>query len=344
MKMNHYTLQEIRSQPEAWAEAVQVVTLQTRSLKKLWQSGEINQVMFTGCGSTYYLSIAGANLFQQFTGVPAQAVPAGELVFNPNSTYPCVNAHLLVAISRSGTTTETIQVLKEFRELRRGRVVVITNYPDSPLASLGDIVLGLPAGQEQSVAQTRAFTSMYVAVLAMTMLLSGQEDYLSAMDGLPGIGERLLADYDDLARSVGRNLDLDRFYFLGSGSRYGLACEANLKMKEMTLTHTEPFHFLEFRHGPMSMVTDTTQIVGLLSDSNRSHEVAVLEEMRNLGAHLLTLGESGTNVSFDSGLQEEIRNVLYLPVLQLMAYYRAIAKGLDPDQPKNLTSVVELDL
>ena len=70
----------------------------------------------------------------------------------------------------------------------------------------------------------------------------------------------------------------------------------------------------------------------------------MLEEMRNLGAGLLTLGESGTNVSFDSGLQEEIRNVLYLPVLQLMAYYRAVAKGLDPDQPKNLTSVVELDL
>ena len=84
------------------------------------------------------------------------------------------------------------------------------------------------------------------------------------------------------AHDLGANLALDRFYFLGSGIRYGLACEANLKMKEMTLTHSEAFHFLEFRHGPMSMVNSETAVIGLLSDANRVHEMAVLE--RNEGA------------------------------------------------------------
>ena len=115
-------------------------------------------------------------------------------------------------------------------------------------------------------------------------------------------------------------------------------------MKEMTLTHSEPFHFMEFRHGPMSMVTDTTAILGLRSAVNASHEQTVLDDMQKLGGNIFSLAESDADVNFSSGLPEEIRNVLYLPPLQLMAFYRSVAKGLNPDNPQNLTAVVELDL
>jgi glucosamine--fructose-6-phosphate aminotransferase (isomerizing) len=164
------------------------------------------------------------------------------------------------------------------------------------------------------------------------------------MQKLPPLGEKLIREYDGFARSFGENLDLDRFYFLGSGPRYGLACETNLKMKEMTLTHSEPFHFFEFRHGPMSMVTNTTVVIGMRSSVNSDHEQTVLEEMRNLGSQILSLGESDADVAFESFLPEEVRNVLYLPVMQLMAFYRARAKGLDPDNPRNLSAVVHLDI
>ncbi len=150
--------------------------------------------------------------------------------------------------------------------------------------------------------------------------------------------------YHDSAREIGENLEIDRFYFLGSGVRYGLACEASLKMKEMTLSHSEPFHFLEFRHGPMAMVTPSSQVVGLLSETRRTHEKAVLDEMHALGARILSLGESETMINFDSRLPEEIRNVLYLPVLQLIACSRSVARGLNPDQPTHLNAVVSLDL
>jgi len=123
-----------------------------------------------------------------------------------------------------------------------------------------------------------------------------------------------------------------------------LACEANLKMKEMTLTHSEPFHVLEFRHGPMSMVGKTAVVIGLLSEQNYEQEQAVVNEMEELGAHGFTLSESRGDVIFQSGIPEESRGVLYLPVLQLMAFYRSLAKGLNPDSPKNLTAVVTLDL
>jgi glucosamine--fructose-6-phosphate aminotransferase (isomerizing) len=115
-------------------------------------------------------------------------------------------------------------------------------------------------------------------------------------------------------------------------------------MKGMTLTHSEPFHFLEFRHGPMSMVNEKAVVAGLLSEKNFSHEQTVLSEMQALGGQTVTLAESNADISFESGIPESVRGVLYLPILQLMAFYRSLAKGLDPDRPKNLTAVVQLNM
>ncbi len=339
------TYQEIVSQPVAWAAALSAVTQQASSLTDTCHSAEFDQVLFTGCGSTYYLATAAAALFQTLSGQASRAVPGGELLLYPETTLSSATERptLLVAISRSGTTTETVSAVGQFKAQQRGPVIVITNYGDSPLALLGDVVVAIPEGQEESVAQTRSFASMYVAVSAVACHLTQHTDALSAMAALPAVGQRLIATYEPLAKQWGQSLDLDRFYFLGSGPRYGLACEVNLKMKEMTLTHSEPFHFLEFRHGPMSMVTDSAAIIGLLSDTQREHEAAVLTEMAQLGGRVLTLGETNADIAFDSGLPESIRNVLYLPILQLIAYYRAIAKQLDPDHPTHLTAVVELD-
>jgi glucosamine--fructose-6-phosphate aminotransferase (isomerizing) len=112
--------------------------------------------------------------------------------------------------------------------------------------------------------------------------MAGRNDLFEAMKKLPEIGNSVMSNYESLAKDTGENLEFDRFYFLGSGIRYGLACEVNLKMKEMTLTHSEPFHFLEFRHGPMSMVNQQALVVGMLSDVNRAHEARVLSEMKEL--------------------------------------------------------------
>lgn len=346
MIQNTATYKEITTQTEAWAEAVTVVSDQANALKQLWAQKQYTTVIFTGCGSTYYLSLAAAALLQSLSGTPAKAVPGGELFLYPQSAYAPAGKDktLLIAVSRSGTTTETITATQKFIEAERGDALVITNYPDSPLAHLGHMTISLPAGQEESVAQTRSFASMYVAATALAAVLANRDDLLAAMAGLPACGQKLMDQFEPLAQSVGENLELDRFYFLGSGPRYGLACEANLKMKEMTLTHSEPFHFFEFRHGPMSMVNHKAAVIGLLSDERHSYEMAVLKEMKALGGHVISVGEAGTDVTFNSGLPEAIRNVLYLPALQLMACYRSLAKGLNPDRPANLTAVVELDL
>jgi glucosamine--fructose-6-phosphate aminotransferase (isomerizing) len=336
------TYREIKSQTEAWAQALDL----TRAVP-LPDAAPYQQVIFTGCGSTYYLSLAAAVLYQELTGRTARAVPASELLLNPqtvvsriaNPTYKT----LLVAISRSGTTTETVKAVEKFKQDKHGDVVVVSNY-DEALSRLADINIVINKGQEESIAQTRSFASMLVAVGVFCTRMAGRDDLLDAMGKLPEAGNRIIGKYEAYAKELGENLDFDRFYFLGSGSRYGLACEVNLKMKEMTLTHSEPFHFLEFRHGPMSMVNEHAVVVGMLSDANRVHETRVLAEMKMLGATVAGIGEKDADVEFSSGIPENVRGVLYLPVLQLMAFHRSVAKGLNPDRPNNLTAVVRLNL
>ncbi len=331
------TYKEIKSQTEAWAQAAALA-----SAANLPNADAYEQVLFTGCGSTYYLSLAAAALYQELTGCPARAVPAGELVLNPKTVLTNQKT-LLVAVSRSGTTSETLKAVKVFKAGKRGDVVAISNY-DEALARLSDESIVIDQGQEESVAQTRAFASMYVAASMLCARMAGRGDLIGAMGGLPEVGNGVIGHYETLAKEIGENLDFDRFYFLGSGTRYGLACEVNLKMKEMTLTHSESFHFLEFRHGPMSMVNQNAVIVGLLSDENRPHEAKVLSEMKTLGGTLIGFGEQDADVQLKSGIPEGVRGVLYLPVLQLMAFYRSVAKGLNPDRPNHLSAVVQLDL
>jgi len=306
------------------------------------KSGDYNQVIFTGCGSTFYLSLSAAAMYQELTRRSARAVPGGELLLN-SQTVLTDQITLLVAISRSGTTTETVKAVEKFKREKRGNVVVISNY-DEVLSRLADVNIVIDKGQEESVAQTRSFASMYVAATAMCARMAGREDLVEAMGKLPEVGNWVLGNYESYAKEIGENLSFDRFYFLGSGIRYGLACEVNLKMKEMTLTHSEPFHFMEFRHGPMSMVNENAVVIGMVSESNLSHEKAVLNEMRALGGKTVALAESDAEVSFISQIPEQVRGVLYLPALQLMAFYRSLAKGLNPDSPKNLTAVVKLNI
>jgi glucosamine--fructose-6-phosphate aminotransferase (isomerizing) len=337
------TYQEIKSQTKAWVQAIEHTREQADAIRQLWREGGFSEVLFTGCGSTYYLSLAAATLFRKIVDFSGWGLPGGELLLYPDSAYATDRNILLVAISRSGTTTETVTAVKQFKEAQRGQVITITNYEDSPLANLGDLVIAIPEGKEESVAQTRSFASMFVAVTALAAVIAGRDDLLHEIARLPDCGEKLMRLYEPLAREIGEDLTVDRFYFLGGGVRYGLACEANLKMKEMTLTHSEPFHFLEFRHGPMSMISDSTLVIGMLSEANHAHEKKVLDEMAQLGSRTLSLGEADAEISFACGLSEAIRNVLHLPVLQLMAYYRSLKKGFNPDRPNNLTAVVELD-
>jgi glucosamine--fructose-6-phosphate aminotransferase (isomerizing) len=335
------------TQPDAWAQAIEVGQSTTSALHALWERISPSEVIFTGCGSTYYLSIIAAALART-KGISAKAVPASELWLLTKSTVLNPEKTLLVTVSRSGTTTETLRAVDAFRSAGGRAVVAATNYPQETLARAADLTLAAPLGQEKSIAQTRSFASMVVLCQAIVNAARPDPDFAARLAPLPGLGRKLIASYGELAQRLGNDATVQRFFFLGNGALYGLACEAMLKMKEMSLSYSEAYHMLEFRHGPKSMVDTASLVVGLLGEEAQERELAVLADMRAIGGRTLTLGESpaaqlpGDIVRLASGLSVADRLVLYLPVLQLLAFYRSIAKGLDPDAPNNLTAVVTL--
>lgn len=346
-----HTYSEIMSQPEVWPEAVTAFKRQAETLRRLWQENRFDQIILTGCGSTHYLAVAGAALMQSLTRVPTRAHPASEVALFPDTVLIPDSRTLLITVSRSGATTETIEAVRVFHERTGGLVVTVTCDDSSTLAQQSNLVLAINAAQEKSLAQTRSFSSMMIVVQAMAALFAGWNDF-SQLAGLAPLAQRLLSEYHDLARQLGENPAIDRFFFLGSGPLNGIASEAMLKMKEMSLSYSEAYHTLEFRHGPMSMVNEQTLVAGLISDDIVQQEAAVLRQMRQRGARILATAEAdyrpdlpdGSHVvPLASGLPLWARPVLYLPVLQLLAYYRAMAQGRNPDKPANLTAVISLD-
>lgn len=338
----HHTWREIQSQPQAWAAALELLRAHADDLRALAQAGRYDSVVFTGCGSPYYLALAAAATFQELTGRPARGLPASEIWLNPRAALPDGGRSLLVTLSRSGETTETLRAVAAFRAAGRGDVLTLSCYPGRPLTTLGDLNLIFPSGQEQSMAQTRAFSVLYLATVALAALWAGHDDLLDELDRLPEVCRQLLANTAALTHDLGNDAAIDRFYFLGSGPRYGLACELSLKMKEMSISHSEPFHFMEFRHGPRAMAGPGALLVGLVSAANQAHELAVLEDIRGQGARVLAIGERATDVAFSAGLSAAASDLLYLPVGQLLGFERALHNGCNPDLPENLSAVVVL--
>jgi glutamine---fructose-6-phosphate transaminase (isomerizing) len=337
-----YTREEIFSQPETWKATLDMIARQASDLEAFYRQGKYDQILFTGCGSPYYAALAAAPLAYQLTGRSARALPGSEVFHYPELSLVPGQRVLMVALSRSGETTELLRACEAFKTKQAGNVLTISCYPDRPLAKQGSINLLLPEAQETSLAQTRALSSLYLTTVALTCLWAGRRDLFDALQKLPNACTSLLDHYGEQAQRLGENPRFSRFYFLGSGPRYGLACELSLKMKETSLSHSEPFHVLEYRHGPKAMVNDETLILSMLSSGQDQLELAVVEEMRTMGAEVVVSGESGLDVNFDSGLPESIRQVLHLPFGQLLAYSHSMAIGLNPDLPENLNAVVIL--
>jgi glucosamine--fructose-6-phosphate aminotransferase (isomerizing) len=332
------TYQEIMTQTDAWQDALQTIITRQRDIQAFWQNGRYEQVIFTGCGSTYYLAQTAASLFQTKMAVASRPTPASELLLHLDSIYVPNKRTLLVTISRSGVTTETVQAAQNFIEQGYGDVLAISCYSDKALNQAATMTLAAHGGQEVSIAQTRSFSAMLVLIEVMTKVLAGgsvDEEIFAGSD------QRYVEDALRIADPLTDPQRFQRYFYLGSGVRYGLAAEAMLKMKEMSLTSAEVFHPLEFRHGPKSMVDGETVVVGLLGDKGYAAEQAVLTEMGALGATTFSIG---ANPDADYVLPEGKNALVHImPILQWLAHQRAVNKKLDPDRPRHLEQVVHLE-
>jgi glucosamine--fructose-6-phosphate aminotransferase (isomerizing) len=347
--VGQHTREEIASQPLVWQATLDGYSHQRAGLSGILDGAATKDFVVTGCGSTHYLAISAAALLRR-EGLRALALPAAEIRFSAETLPP--GDTILLAISRSGSTTETLWALEAYRErYPQGCVLAITTVPDSPLALQADLALTAPKAREESVAQTRSFASMLLLAQSLAETLAGRDGSMDALLTLPGALSSLMERIGRLPQQIGEDLSFQRFFFLGSGHLYGIASEAMLKTKEMTLSWSEAYHPLEFRHGPMSVVNEQSLVVGLISDGSAAAERHVLQDMKGLGARVWAVVEDASTadwsladylIELQSGLDTWQRTALYLPAIQWMAFHRALAKGLNPDQPHNLKAVIEL--
>ncbi len=344
-----FSYQEITTQGASWQSAIEATLAQRRELLALFERHTGRRILFIGCGSTHYLALWAAPYFQSITGRVCRAAPSSELYLQTETLLAPGEAPLIVALSRSGETSETILAVEKMRA-RGCEALTISCYEDTGLARASTMTIAIPGGREESYAQTRSFAGMLVAVQTWAALAAGDAALLEETRRLPALASGVIERAKPLAQKVGADETIARITYLGTGPFYGLASEATVKVKEMSQTVAEPYHFMEFRHGPMALVGQEHLIVGLLSEAARPYEVAVLRDLKERGARVFGLANATEGLeavcdgalALEAPVSERARSVLYLPFLQLLAYYRAMKKGLNPDRPRNVVMAIRL--
>ena len=345
--MSH-TYEEIQGQAAAWRETIPSVREQWARIRRTLLVRPETHYLFIGSGTSFYLAQAAAQSFQEITGHVSCAAPSSEVFLSPASTVPARVPVVAFVISRSGSTSEAVMAADYLRRQSSGvNVVGITCTEGTELEARTEYIVKLPQASEQSVVMTRSFTSMLLALQVIGGLIADDDRLLDELGQLPDMLAPAMPAFEDVAESVGGDLSRQQFIYLGLGPYRGLAEEATLKLKEMTQTPCEAYNPLEFRHGPISIVSPGTTTVLLAGLRERDYLADLEADVKEHGARVVTLSPYSTpnadvTIALPEGLSDVARGVLYIPPLQLIAYFRAHALALNPDEPRHLSQVVVL--
>lgn len=347
LHMNN-TYQEINNQPVSWKETLEKVPAIWKEIEKQINLAENTQFVFVGCGSSYYLSQTAASLFQEATKKQAKAIPASEVFLSDESVLTRDVPVVAFIISRSGTTSESV-IAAQFLKENYGNVqtVGVSCYSDKTLTEVTDFAIALDHSKEQSVVMTQSFTNMLLALQIVATMISKKENLLEELHQLPQILTQYIEQMESFGRKLGEDATRDYYVFLGLGKYYGISKEATLKLKEMTQVYCHCYNPLEFRHGPISMITPKSAAVVLSGEQGATYISEVVQDIKKYGANTLTItsrkAQNGNNLWFESTISDWARTVLYMPTLHFIAYYKATSLGLNPDKPRNLTQVVKIN-
>jgi glucosamine--fructose-6-phosphate aminotransferase (isomerizing) len=347
-----YALAEILSQPQCWRSCLTLLD-QDGLMRKLTEPLKLAQeLLFVGCGSSYYIALAAAASWSAITGMRARAIPASEVLLFPDLALASLQHPAAVVISRSGRTSEALQAA-EILECKNGiPTLAITCAAEQPLAQAVTQSLALLPAVEESTVMTRSFTSMLIGLQYLAAWVAGDQRLMEGLRGLPARTEPWLGNLHLRIRQFVAANHFADYVCLGQGPFYGLACESTLKLTEMSVSYGQSFHTLEFRHGPKSIVGPETLIVFFLSERGYDAESDVLEEIKLLGGTTIAIADRADErvrkfadlaVDLELGGSEISRMVAYVIPAQLLGLYTGLKKGLDPDHPRHLSQVVLLE-
>ena len=344
-----HTIAEILSEPATWKTCLEFAQ-NSPTIKSLAEKlpGNIEWV-FIGCGSSFYLAQAAAASWMILTAEKTRAVPASEITLFPQLfPVPCQP----VLITRSGHTSEVLQAAEYLEASLNLRTLAITCGTDAPIQKIASHCVTLPFADEKSTVMTRSFTSMLLALQSLAAIRGDRSGFLDQLRDLPEeVAERMSA-IEATIKSLVDARDFADYVFLGQGLFFGIAQESMLKVKEMSCSYAQCFHTLEFRHGPKSIVSPETLLTFIISETGFDAEVAVLEEIKKLGATTLVVSNASNSavrraadyfIELSLPVPEAARAAASVIPGQLLGFHTGIKKGLNPDEPRNLSRVVTLE-
>jgi len=345
-----HSLAEILSQPACWADCLKLLEQSQVSKAALELCSSVTEMLFVGCGSSYYAALSVAAGWSTITGMRARAVPASEIILQPELTLTGSHNFLPVLISRSGRTSEVLKA-GEYLKSRGVACLAITCAPGQALEKIATVTVCLAPADEQSTVMTRSFSSMLLAILYLAARFAKNDTMKNGLSRMISPAATFLNTLPQRLKQFVEAHSFEDYVCLGQGPFFGIASESILKLTEMSVSYGQSFHTLEFRHGPKSIVSPKTLILFLISESGYEAECEVLEEVKKLGGKTLVVVNTGgaarkhADLLLETKLEvpEIARLGAYLFCGQLMGLYTGLKKSLNPDQPRHLSRVVLLD-
>ena len=346
MKNSELTYKEIYGQPVSFQAVNDTLDTIFKTLDEVFAE-KYDEVIFTGCGTSLYLAQASAHAFSTRTGISAKGMCCSELYYFPETYVGNGKKVLVVPMTRKSYTTEVRMAIDKVRSYPGVKSLAITCDPDS--SKYNDYMLLSPETPEDSVIMTRSFTSMIYLAVVMSYYVGGKKEKIEQLKDYAANAESFLKATDEMAKKiVAEHPECNLFITLGQGINYGIANECMNKMKEMSLSNSEAYYTLEYRHGPMSLVDDKTLIILLGNEDTVDGDAKLLTQMKEYGAKVLAIGNNAskdfTDVDYTLDMPYGYDSLQNAPIIgyigQLIGYYVAELKNLNADSPRHLTQAI----
>ncbi len=359
----HYMQKEIFEQAQAIANTLEGRISGRGVLEEAFGPGAgkifdtVQGVHIIACGTSYHAGQIGRYWLESLAGIPCSVEVASEFRYRKQVVR---RNSLVVTISQSGETADTLAGLKEAKRLGFGKSLTICNVPESSLVRESDLSLMTRAGPEIGVASTKAFTTQLAALMLLVIVLgrrhgmTEQEEarLVGQLESLPRRIEEVLRLDPTIERLAERFADKSHALFLGRGAQYPVAMEGALKLKEISYIHAEAYPAGELKHGPLALVDADMPVIVVAPNNELLEKLkSNLQEVRARGGELIVFADTLAEMESGDGIQifdisptdDEIAPIVFTIPLQLLSYHVALIKGTDVDQPRNLAKSVTVE-
>ncbi len=361
----HFMQKEIHEQPRALTDTLLIAVAQEH-VQPEWFGfdaaevlGKVNAVTFLACGTSYHAAKVATYWLEAIAGIPARAEIASEYRYRTSVPNPDA---LIVTISQSGETADTLAALNHAKALGQDKTLTICNVPESALTRASRLKFLTRAGPEIGVASTKAFTTQLAGLFLLTLVLaklrgrlSAEQEaaYLAELRSLPNKMQQVLALEPQVEAWSQRFANKHHALFLGRGVHYPIALEGALKLKEISYIHAEAYPAGELKHGPLALVDEDMPVITIAPNDQLIEKLkSNLQEVRARGGELYVFADGDVHIEesafvhvikLPGGSNGVLSPILHTVTLQMLSYHAALQKGTDVDKPRNLAKSVTVE-